>query len=104
MAALLGAFCLYCIIIVIMLCTIRGVKHLLYKKQISNIQIGSVYYSKECVNNPFISDCSFVVIMDIKKNKNGDVYVSVKDQDGIDGVILTANDLFTYYTTKSKYE
>lgn len=102
MLAIFGAFLLYTVALFVIIFVIEMIIHLRYINKVKNSSVGTVFYSKECVNNPFESKCSFVTIEEVKKNDNGDYYVLIKDQDGTENV-MEMKELFNYYTTKSKY-
>lgn len=103
MLAIFLAFMLYTFMILIALLILKVIYHYYYVYKVKNTPIGTVFYSKECVNNPFESRCSFLTVEEIKKNNNGNYYVLIKDQDGTENV-MQIKELFTNYTTKSKYE
>lgn len=103
MLAIFLAFTLYTLMVLIILFTLKVIHYYYYVHKIKNTPIGTVFYSKECINNPFESRCSFLTIEDIKKNDNGDYYVLIKDQDSVE-YVMQIEELFTNYTTKSKYE
>lgn len=102
MLAIFLAFTIYTFMVLIILLTLKVIYHYYYIHKVKNTPIGTVFYSKECINNPFESRCSFLTIEDIKKNDNNNYYVLTKDQDGTENV-MKIEELFTYYTTKSKY-